>query len=279
MLRQAMRCCVSMFLLAGAATVFAAPATRIDPGAPPAARVRELAGRSGTLVQSVHGTQISGVQSGERFFPQSIASGDPRPDSVIIWARVFDSDDATADVPVRLIVTKDRFFANVVYNQVVTAKSDYDHCVKVRISGLEPATSYIYFFVYEKGGTLYLSHTGFTKTAPAPGSNVPVKFAFYNCQDYVGRYYNVLQKALLDHTADVDFVVHLGDYVYETTGDPELPAPPPAASWSSPTKPARFSSVIRRAPTMRPARCPTTATCTRRTARIRCCRRSTSATR
>ena len=226
MSRQSLRCVVSVIALSLAATVVAAPAARLEAGDPPAARVRELAGRRGSLVPGIHGTQISGVLSGERYFPQSIASGDPRPDSVIIWTRLADADRAGTDLPVRLIVTKDRYFAHVVYNQVVTAKSAYDHCVKVRVGGLEPGTSYIYFFVYEKGGTLYLSHTGFTKTAPAPDSEVPVRFAFLNCQDYVGRYYNVLQKALLDHSSDIDFVVHLGDYVYETTGDPSFQAPP-----------------------------------------------------
>ena len=41
-----------------------------------------------------------------------------------------------------------------------------------------------------------------------------------NCQDYVGRYYNTLSH-LVEHEADsLDFIVHLGDYIYETTGDP-----------------------------------------------------------
>ncbi len=224
--KQPIRCYVSVIALFLAVTAMGAPAGRLDAGGPPAARVRELAGRTGSLVRGIHGTQISGVLSGERYFPQSIASGDPRPDSVILWTRVFDSESAGVDLPLRLIVTKDRFFAHVVYNQVLTAKSDFDHCVKVRVDGLEPGSSYVYFFVYEKGGTLYLSHTGFTKTAPAPDSDVTVRFAYLNCQDYVGRYYNVLQKLLLDHTSDIDFVVHLGDYVYETTGDPSFQAPP-----------------------------------------------------
>lgn len=116
-----------------------------------------------------------------------------------------------------MIVTKDPFFANVVVNQVVTAKAANDHCVKMKVGSLQAGTTYLYFFVYEKGGTLYLSRLGRTKTAPAPGSNVPVRFAYFNCQDYNDRYYNTYVKLLLDHKDDLDFVVHLGDYIYETT--------------------------------------------------------------
>jgi alkaline phosphatase D len=46
-----------------------------------------------------------------------------------------------------------------------------------------------------------------------------VKFVVGNCQDYTGRYYNTWQR-LLQLDADVDAIVFLGDYIYETTGDP-----------------------------------------------------------
>ena len=43
--------------------------------------------------------------------------------------------------------------------------------------------------------------------------------AFVSCQDYIGRYYN---SYLAMAKEDLDFFVHLGDYVYETTGDPSF---------------------------------------------------------
>jgi alkaline phosphatase D len=170
------------------------------------------------IVQAVlHASQIAGIEQGAQYFPQSVASGDPRPDSVILWTRVNDAGLAAADYPVRVIVTKDKYFANVVMNQEVTAQAAADHCVKVKVTGLQPATTYLYFFVYFKGGTVYLSHLGRTKTAPAAGSDVPVRFAYFSCQDYNDRYYNTYLKLLLDHKDDLDFLVHLGDYIYETT--------------------------------------------------------------
>jgi alkaline phosphatase D len=99
----------------------------------------------------------------------------------------------------------------------VTAESRFDHCVKVRVEGLEPATAYSYRFVYVKGDVGYASRTGHTKTAPAPNADVPVRFAFVSCQDFGGRWYNAY--AVLRQQAELDFFVHLGDYVYETAGD------------------------------------------------------------
>ena len=34
------------------------------------------------------------LEEGEAYFPQSVASGDPRPDAVILWTRVDDPDAA-----------------------------------------------------------------------------------------------------------------------------------------------------------------------------------------
>ena len=68
----------------------------------------------------------------------------------------------------------------------------------------------------------FSSRTGRTKTAPAADSTREVKFAYVSCQDYIGRYFNTYLK-LLDE--DLDFIVHLGDYIYETTGNPQFQTP------------------------------------------------------
>ena len=175
----------------------------------------------------VSGAQVPGVVLGPQFFPQSVASGDPGPDRVVLWTRLADPDLGSQDAQVRVIVTQDPYFAHVVLNQVVPAQAAYDRCVKVQLSGLAPRTTYLYFFVYYKNGLIYLSHLGRTKTAPAPTDTAPVRFAFFSCEDYEGRYYNTYAKLLLDHKDDIDFVAFIGDYIYETAGDPgsQLPVP------------------------------------------------------
>jgi alkaline phosphatase D len=216
-----------LVLLTAAATSAAPPRSvtdRPDVGVRPIGQ-REIHSR--LLPVLISGQQVSGVLPGGQYFPQSIASGDPRPDSVVLWTRVDDPALAGADLPVRVIVTQDPFFQHVVMNQVVMAKAQYDHCVKLKVPGLQPRTSYLYFFVYGKGTTLYLSHLGHTKTAPSPDDNVPVRFAFFSCQDYPGNYYNVYAKLLLDHRDDLDFVAFIGDYIYETDAEPSSETPQP----------------------------------------------------
>ncbi|RKG74010.1 metallophosphatase [Corallococcus exercitus] len=159
------------------------------------------------------------TSDGSPYFPQSLASGDPRPDSVVLWVRVEDTARAGDDLPLRLEVsTTEDFKVLVLDKKDLTARAENDHAVKVKVTGLSARTTYYYRFSYEKDGQRNTTRVGRTRTAPAAGDDVPVKFVFASCQDFIGRYYNAWQR-LLQLDADLDFVVFLGDYVYETTGD------------------------------------------------------------
>jgi alkaline phosphatase D len=160
------------------------------------------------------------LQDGAAFFPQSIAAGDPRPDSVILWARVEDAALAGADATVDVEISLTEDFAELLdlgASGTLTAEAAHDHCVKARVVGLAAGTTHYYRFVYENAGGAWASHVGRARTAPAVDADVPVRFAFASCQDFIGRYYNSWA-AIAEQ--ELDFFVHLGDYVYETTGDP-----------------------------------------------------------
>ena len=147
------------------------------------------------------------------FFPQSVASGDPKADSVILWSRVIDPQLVGNYLSVQLQVsTESRFKQNIV-DISLAAQPDFDYCVKVKVVGLAPYTVYYYRFIYYKGTNRVSSLTGRTKTAPLPDAEVPVKFAFVSGQEYSGRYYNLYFK-LMDE--EPDFFVNLGDYIDET---------------------------------------------------------------
>ena len=157
------------------------------------------------------------VEDGFEFFPQSIASGDPRPDTVILWTRVDDPGAEEGDFDVELQMWVDDGEPSDVMRVQAVAEADFDRCVKLRVTGLQPSTTYGYRFVYlQAGGKAWGSRTGTTRTAPAPEADVPIRFAFLSCQDYSGHYYNALARLAQE---EIDFFVHLGDYVYETTGD------------------------------------------------------------
>ena len=163
-------------------------------------------------------------EPGDRYFPQSLASGDPKAASVILWTRLEDSAHLAADVELQLHVAADADFTQRVTLDggdalTLTAAAAFDHCVKVRVEGLDPGSHYWFRFVYAADdGLAYSTKIARTKTAAAPDADVPVRFAFVSCQDYGGRYYNTHRRMALED--DLDFFVCLGDYVYETAGDP-----------------------------------------------------------
>ena len=104
-------------------------------------------------------------------------------------------------------VAADDRFRSVVARGVTTTSSDEAHAVHVDVKGLEPATRYHYRFTVGE----WTSPPGRTRTLPA-GSPDRFRIAVANCQwRETGEY------AAYRHIAeaDIDLVLHLGDYVYE----------------------------------------------------------------
>lgn len=172
-----------------------------------------LAGCGGDSRNVADGTvEITSVDTVGTRFPQSVASGDPRPSSIILWTRV---SAGIGEATVTVQVATDENFSNIVVSADLSATISNDHCIKVKITDLARYTRYYYRFVHEGVS----SRTGRFKTAPATGADEDVKFGFVSCQDYTNGYYNSLLKLLEEDNDDIDFIVHLGDYIYETTGD------------------------------------------------------------
>ncbi len=171
------------------------------------------------------GEKAGSAEENARRFPLGVASGDPRQATVILWTRAL-NPGTTGDVTLRLEVATDSAFTKfVVQKEGLPATAAHDGCIKVRVKGLSPATTYYYRFSYAVGGTRFRSTSGRTRTAPDASSDVQVRFAVANCQDYVGRYWNSYQQMLAAAPEDVDFFVSIGDYIYETTGA-TTPQPP-----------------------------------------------------
>jgi alkaline phosphatase D len=154
-------------------------------------------------------------ESGSASFPQGVASGDPRPDSVILWTRALPSGGGS--MKVKYEVSLDEAFTQVIAQGDVTVSADADYTLRVKPVGLTPFTTYYYRFKARDA----VSTVGKTKTAPSDDQDVPVRFAFASCQDFVGRYYHSW-RAFLENEDPVDFVLFLGDYIYETNGDPDF---------------------------------------------------------
>ncbi len=147
-------------------------------------------------------------------FPQSLASGDPRPDRVLLWTRAPDANGQ--NVPLRLQVADDAGFTQLRVERDLVAHAQADHCLRVRVEGLQPGRDYHYRFLRETEQGWVSSPHGRTRTAPAADADAPLRFAFVSCQDFGGRWYNTLLPLLQE---DLDFVLHLGDFIYESVGD------------------------------------------------------------
>ncbi len=147
-----------------------------------------------------------------RVFPQGVASGDPKPNSVILWTRV----ELSGDAPVDYEIATDQAFTDPIIVGSLTSSDDADHTLRVKPTELEPGTTYYYRFRADGVTTEW----GRTRTAPTADDAAEVTFAFASCQDFNGRYYHAWH-ALVERD-DVDFVMFLGDYIYETGNDPRF---------------------------------------------------------
>ncbi|CAO1598744.1 hypothetical protein XANCAGTX0491_002504 [Xanthoria calcicola] len=172
-------------------------------------------------------------------FTHGIASGDPFPDSVIIWTRIAPSlvssnSNVTVQGPVPLYNHDTETYIKADANPVcvnwklmpaggnsTTAVStgtayttgDIDYTVKVEATGLTPFTAYRYQFTV--CGSNKTSPIGLTKTAPAYDADIDqVKLAVFSCSNYPVGYFNAYGNAA--RKAQQDYVVHLGDYIYES---------------------------------------------------------------
>jgi alkaline phosphatase D len=149
-------------------------------------------------------------------FGYGVASGDPLPDRVIIWTRVTPAANALpgsglgAATRCGWEVARDAAFTQKVRSGLVTTRAASDHTVKVDVAGLLPATAYYYRF-YALG---VYSPAGRFLTAQAAGTNpASVRFATVSCSNYEAGYFTAYRE--LAGRDDIDFVVHLGDYIYE----------------------------------------------------------------
>ncbi|WP_418956547.1 alkaline phosphatase D family protein [Streptomyces tritici] len=156
------------------------------------------------------------AESSAPAFLHGVASGDPLPDGVLLWTRVTPTPEAVPgsgegpDTAVTWEVAEDREFARVVARGTAGATAATDHTVKADVRGLRPATRYFYRFT--AGGTV--SPVGRTRTTPAVDAAAPnIRFGVVSCANWEAGWFSAYRH--LAARADLDAVLHLGDYIYE----------------------------------------------------------------
>jgi alkaline phosphatase D len=163
---------------------------------------------------------LAQTAGGSNPFKLGVASGDPWPNSVVLWTRLTPGDPLNgggtpSSTSVGWEVASDANFTTIVRSGTATADPKFAHSVHVDagVEGtgnqLSSRTRYYYRF---KNGT-YTSPTGRTKTAPAANASpTSMRFALASCQHWESGYYTAY-----GHMANqsLDLVVHVGDYLYE----------------------------------------------------------------
>lgn len=150
-------------------------------------------------------------------FTLGVASGSPTESAIVLWTRLApqplqpDGGMDHAGVPVHWELSRSPHFADIIANGIVVAKHQRAHSVHVDVRGLSPSTRYWYrFFVGD-----IASPVGATRTLPGLIEAVAqARFATVSCQNYTHGYFTAYDGLVQQQP---DFVLHLGDYIYETS--------------------------------------------------------------
>lgn len=147
-------------------------------------------------------------------FAFGIASGDPQADSVVLWTCLTELQDQMQDHLLTYRVSTRPDLGDVVAEGSVMARLERNFCVKVTINDLLSSTRYYYGFSYDGA----YSHIGRTRTLASSEEaqeDATTTIAVVSCASYNSGYFHVYRAVAEDE--DVQVVLHLGDYIYESS--------------------------------------------------------------
>jgi alkaline phosphatase D len=140
-------------------------------------------------------------------FTHNVASGEPGPDSMLLWTRYVSSSGSPSKVKVE--VSETREFTKIVGGGQMVTGPWRDHTVKITVDGLAPGRTHFYRFIGPDGT---ISPIGRTKTLPI-GKPAKFNIAIFSCANLGFGEFNAYGHAAARN--DIDLVLHMGDYFYE----------------------------------------------------------------
>jgi phosphodiesterase/alkaline phosphatase D-like protein len=146
-------------------------------------------------------------------FSDGVAAAEVRATSALVWTRADHAGTVTLEV------SRSARFRGAVVRRSLRARRAADHTVQVRLTRLRPGARYHYRFTAGKRR----SERGAFRTAPRPGANRTVRFAWTGDADPVkapdGSGLAFAPFAVFDRMrrAGNDFNVNLGDTIYSDT--------------------------------------------------------------
>lgn len=140
-------------------------------------------------------------------FLHGVASGDPLHDRVILWTRVTPTSYADV-IEGRWRIATDPRMKHKCGGGWFTTDVTRDFTVKIDADGLNPGCTYYYQFEV-RGAQSPIGRTRTLNVAHVSHA----RWAFASCSNYPYGYFNAY--ARIAERNDLDFVLHLGDYLYE----------------------------------------------------------------
>lgn len=157
--------------------------------------------------------------SSEEMFPLSVASGGPTDSGAILWTKL-DPDACKPSEPTYVQVAQSEGFADPIFEGQIQSdkiKAENNLVIKADLDGELPSDEHLYYRFHHAGTT---SQTGRCRTLPkADTSPERARLAVVVCQRFQHGYYPAYNY-IADE--DVDYIVHLGDQIYEYAGDSPL---------------------------------------------------------
>lgn len=140
-------------------------------------------------------------------FTHNVASGEPGPDSVLLWTRYVNPTGGPSKVRVEISESQD--FVKIAGGGQMVTGPWRDHTVKITVDGLAPGKWHWFRFIASDGS---MSSVGRTKTLPV-GKAAKFNIAIFSCSNLGFGEFNAYGHAAARD--DIDLVLHMGDYIYE----------------------------------------------------------------
>jgi alkaline phosphatase D len=157
-------------------------------------------------IEEIYCLEINNQLKTNGVFPFGVASGDPTEHGVVLWTAL----NPFKLKPFRLVscqVSEHLDFKEIGRTYQFEVEISRGLSVKINASNLSQDKQYFYRFIYGED----TSAIGRTKTI---GTNPDhLTFAVVSCSNYEWGYFNAYES--IANIPTLDFVVHLGDYIYE----------------------------------------------------------------
>jgi alkaline phosphatase D len=140
-------------------------------------------------------------------FTHNVASGEPGPDSVLLWTRYVNPTGGASKVRVEISESQD--FTKIAGGGEMVTGPWRDHTVKITVDKLAPGKWHWFRFIAPDGS---ISPIGRTKTLPV-GKAAKFNIAIFSCSNLGFGEFNAYGHAAARN--DIDLVLHMGDYIYE----------------------------------------------------------------